>query len=64
VWTVHPQDVRVAATTCAEHVRAALPDLTAELDTLLSDAPPEPSADLRRADDLFHRVLDYLDARK
>jgi len=64
VWTVDPQVVRVAAITCAEHVRAALPDLTDELDTLLSDAPPEASADLRRADDLFHRVLDYLDARE
>lgn len=63
VWTVDPRVVRRAATTCAEHVRAAMPDAAGDLDTLLQDSPPEPSADVRRADDLFHRVLGYLDAR-
>ena len=47
--------------TCAERVRSALPDDVDGLDTLLSEPAPAPSADLRRADDLFHRVLGYLD---
>ena len=61
VWTVDPRVVRLAAITCAEQVRAALPDAVDGLDSILSEPAAEPSADVRRADELFHRVLGYLD---
>lgn len=64
VWTVDPTVVRFAATTCAQYVRAAFPGDAAGLDAILADQPLEASADLRRSDDLFHRVLGYLDARR
>lgn len=63
VWTVDPVVVRFAATTCSQYVRAAFPEDAADLDAVLSEQPLEASADLRRSDDLFHRVLGYLDAQ-
>jgi DICT domain-containing protein len=62
LWTLDPRIVRVAATTCAEQVRAVLPHAADGLDELLRDPTPEPTADLRRAEGLFHRVLGYVDA--
>lgn len=64
MWSVDPGVVRLAATTCADHVRAALPETERELDRLLSYPAREPSADLRRADALFHRVLAYIETRR
>jgi DICT domain-containing protein len=64
MWSVDPRVVRLAATTCAGHVRATLPEAGGELDRLLSEPAREPSADLRRAGALFHRLLGYLDARR
>ena len=64
MWSVDPRVVRLAAATCADHVREALPEAEGDLDRLLSDPAREPSADLRRADNLFHRVLGYVEARR
>ena len=63
VWTVDPRAVRSASRVAAALADEYRPEWrTTEL-SVLSDEPPDASADLRRASDLLNRVMGYLDAR-
>jgi DICT domain-containing protein len=62
VWSVDPQVVRSAATSCAQLARSAHPGLGPLLGALPSDPPPPASADLRRAAGLLNRMTGYLEA--
>jgi DNA-binding transcriptional MerR regulator len=59
IWTVDPQVVRHAARICAGLLGPGL--LDAALGDRLEATPPAASADLRRAQGLLERTLNYLD---
>jgi DICT domain-containing protein/predicted DNA-binding transcriptional regulator AlpA len=64
VWTVDPRAVRLASRVAAALAHEYRPELrTTEL-ALLTNEPPDSSADLRRASGLLTRTMNYLDARR
>ena len=62
VWTVDPRAVRHASRVAAALADEYRPGWRATELAMLDDEPPAASADLRRASDLFNRMMGYLDA--
>lgn len=61
VWTMDATVVRDVARACVENIEVLSPSSRQVLEERLADQPAQPSADLRRANDLFRRLLDYID---
>lgn len=61
VWTMDATVVRDVARLCVEHVEVLTPGRRQVLEARLADQPAQPSADLRRANAMFRRILDYVD---
>lgn len=63
IWTVDPQAVREAARICAHLANSFTTVADASVAELLSEeTPPVASSDLRRAEGLLTRTIDYLNA--
>ena len=63
IWTMDATVVRDVARACVENVEELTPARRQALEARLADEPAQASADLKRANAMFRRVLDYVDAR-